>query len=323
MRRRTFLALTASIAAHRVHAQAEVPVVGFLSTGSPETFDRLRIAFLNGLKEVGFNPGRDANLEFRWADGDYNQMAVLAAELVQQRVNVIAATGGEVSALAAKAATSTIPVVFSIGSDPVQRGLVKSWNRPGGNMTGVVTVTFALDAKRLELLRTLLPKADVIGAIVNPARASAPEKIRELREAAAASKCQVVIVQAREEEEFEPAFAMLASKGAGGLMVTPDPFFFTRHRRLVELAAQHRIPAIYESRNFPAAGGLMSYGTSFTDAYRLVGAYVGRILKGEKPADLPVIQSTKFELVINLKVAAALGLDVPATILAQTDEVIE
>jgi putative ABC transport system substrate-binding protein len=280
-------------------------------------------AFLNGLREAGLEPGRDVQVEYEWAHGDYDRLPVLASALVGRNVSVIAATGGEVSALAAKAATSSIPVVFATGVDPVERGLVASVNRPEGNLTGVVQFTFALDAKRFGLLGELVPSAKTISALLNPARPSTASKRAELEEAAKRSERRLVLVEARRDEDFDEAFATLVKEGAGALLVASDPFFFDRRERIVALAAQHKIPAIYEWQDFPAVGGLMSYGTNLADGYRQVGLYVGRIVKGAKPADLPVIQSTTFELVINLKAANALGLNVPLTLLAQANEVIE
>jgi putative tryptophan/tyrosine transport system substrate-binding protein len=326
MRRRTFLLCLAARALGRGACAAEpgiLPLVGFLNSGSPESFAPMVSAFLDGLREVGLEPGRDVQLDYEWANGVYGRLPELASALAARNVTVIAATGGEVSALAAKAATSSIPVVFTTGVDPVERGLVTSVNRPEANLTGVVQFTFALDAKRFGLLGELMPSAKIVGALINPARPSADKKRADLEDAARKSERRLLIVEARQDADFEGAFATVMHRGAGALLVASDPFFFDRRERIVALAGKHRIPAIYEWRDFPQAGGLMSYGANLADGYRQVGVYVGRIVNGARPADLPVIQSTTFELVINMKVANALGLAVPLTLLAQATEVIE
>jgi putative ABC transport system substrate-binding protein len=294
-----------------------------MNSGSPEPLERLRKAFLAGLQEAGVTPDTDAEINYQWANGDYDRLRTLASELAARNVSAIAATGGEVSALAAKAATSSIPIVFITGVDPVERGLVESVSRPESNVTGIVQFTFALDAKRFGLLCELVPSAETVAVLLNPARPSFEGKRRELEDAAARSQRRLLSMEARRDEDFEQAFGLLAPQGAGALLVASDPFFFDRRHKLVALAAAHRIPAMYEWRDFPELGGLISYGTNLADGYRQVGLYVGRILKGAKPADLPVVQSTTFELVINLRAARALGVTVPLTLLAQADEVIE
>jgi putative ABC transport system substrate-binding protein len=327
MRRRTFVRLLGGAAAAWPLAaraqQPAMPLVGFLSGRSPGESADLVNAFRRGLGETGYVEGQNIAIEFRWADGHYDRLPGLAAELVVRRVAVIAATGGGVSGLAAKSVTTTIPIVFSSGGDAVGIGLVASFNRPGGNVTGVNLVFGALGAKRLEFLRELVPAATVIAMLVNPDYPSAPIEARDVETAGRNLGLKIGFFNARTESEIDLAFAGLAERKVGGLLVADDPFLQSQRDRLVRLAERQAVPAIYFSRDFADAGGLMSYGPSIVDAYRLVGVYTGRILKGEKPADLPVIQPTKFELVINLKTARALGLDVPPTLLALADEVIE
>jgi putative tryptophan/tyrosine transport system substrate-binding protein len=304
-------------------AQQAAPIVGFLSGRSADESAALVDAFRQGLRESGFPPGTNLAIEFRWADGQYDRLPALARELIDRRVAAIAAVGGSVSGLAAKAATSTIPIVFSSGGDAVKLGLVASLNRPGGNVTGINLVFGALGAKRLELLRQLIPAATTIAMLVNPSYPSAPIEVQDVESGARSLGVQVKVFNAVAAEEIEPAFTTLVAQNSGGLLVADDLFLQSKRDQLVALAARHRIPAIYFSRDFADAGGLMSYGPSIADAYRLVGVYVGRILKGEKPADLPVLQPTKFELVLNLKTAKALGLSIPDRLLALTDQVIE
>jgi putative ABC transport system substrate-binding protein len=302
--------------------QPAVPLVGFLNSASLESFsDRVR-AFRQGLSEIGYIEGRNVAIEFRWADGRYDRLPELAADLIRRQVMVIAA-GGPPAAHAAKLATSTIPVVFTTGDDPVKAGLVASFNRPGGNITGVHLFLAELEAKRLGLLRDLLPQLEVIAVLLNATSQSADIQSKGLQAAGRAAGLRIEIVNAGSEREIEAAFATLAQRQIGALIVGSDPFYFTQRARLAVLAAQYAIPAVYELREFPDAGGLMAYGTSITDGYRQAGAYVGRILKGEKPADMPVVQSTKFEFVINLKTAKALDLTFPPGLLAIADEVIE
>jgi putative ABC transport system substrate-binding protein len=280
-------------------------------------------AFHSGLREAGYIEGQNVAIVYRYADGQYDRLPMLAAELVRSQVMVLAATGGDPAVLAAKAATPTTPIVFTTGSDPVALGYVASLNRPGGNVTGAVLLTDDLGAKRLGLLRQLLPKLDAVGVLVNPTYPVASGQLKELQLAAASITVRLIVANASVERDFEPAFAQLLQQGAGAFLVAADPFFNSRRDQIVALATRHAIPAIYEWREYALAGGLMSYGTSLTDAYRQVGIYAGRILKGEKPADLPVIRTAKFEFVINLKTAKALSLDVPLDLIAGADEVIE
>jgi putative ABC transport system substrate-binding protein len=280
-------------------------------------------AFHSGLREAGYIEGQNVAIVYRYADGQYDRLPKLAAELVRSQVAVLASTGGDSSILAAKAATATIPIVFIIGSDPVALGYVASLDRPGGNVTGVTVLTSNLGAKRIGLLRELIPSADAIGVLVNPTYPVATGQLKEVQAAAASVDVRLIIANASTGRDFEPALALFVQQRASALIVSADPFFNSQRDRIVALAARHALPAIYEWREFTEAGGLMSYGTSITDAYRLAGIYAGRILKGEKPADLPVIQSSKFELVINLKTAKALGLNVPLGMSAAADEIIE
>jgi putative ABC transport system substrate-binding protein len=323
MNRREVITLFCGAATMPLSAWAQFSdqrVVGFLNGGSAEPYAPMVAAFLGGLNETGL---QDLAFRYRWADGDYARLPGLAADLVARKVDVIAASGGDVSALAAKAATTTIPIVFNIGGDPLQLGLVASLNRPGGNITGVVQFTFELATKRLEILRDLVPRADAVAALLNPTRPNAQDRLHEVQAAVRAYGKRLVALNAADENDIDAAFTTLAREGAGALLVGSDPFFFSRRRRLVELASSYAIPAIYDWRDYPAIGGLASYGTSLADAYRQVGVYVGRVLKGEKPADLPVVQSIRFEFVINLKTARTLGLEIPPVLLAQADEVIE
>jgi putative ABC transport system substrate-binding protein len=280
-------------------------------------------AFHSGLREAGYIEGQNVAIVYRYADGQYDRLPKLAAELVRSQVAVLASTGGDSSILAAKAATAKIPIVFIIGSDPVALGYVASLDRPGGNVTGVTVLTSNLGAKRIGLLRELIPSADAIGVLVNPTYPVATGQLKEVQAAAASVDVRLIIANASTGRDFEPAFALFVQQRASALIVSADPFFNSQRDRIVALAARHALPAIYEWREFTEAGGLMSYGTSITDAYRLAGIYAGRILKGETPADLPVIQSSKFELVINLKTAKALGLNVPLGMSAAADEIIE
>ncbi len=299
------------------------PVVGFLSGRSPDESAELVRAFRRGLSETGFTEGSNVTIEFRWADGHYDRLATLAAELVQHRVAAIAAVGGGVSGLAAKTVTSTIPIVFSSGGDAVKIGLVQSLNKPGGNVTGVNLIFGALGAKRLEYLRSLVPSAATLGILSNPDYPSAATEVRDVVAGAHDLGLAIKTADATAERDIEPAFAALAGQKVAGLIVADDPFLQSRRDQVVGLAARHRIPTVYFSRDFADAGGLMSYGPNIVDAYRLVGVYTGRVLKGEKPADLPVLQPAKFELVINLKTAKTLGVTIPTSLLATADDVIE
>jgi putative ABC transport system substrate-binding protein len=300
-----------------------MPVIGFLNGQSSETFPHLMAAFRQALKDAGYVEGRNVAIEFRFADGQTDRLLTLAGDLVRRRVALIVATGGAAAGLAASAATTTIPIVFASDSDPVTSGLVASLNRPGGNATGVYVFQQVLEGKRLALLRELVPAAPLIAVLLNPTNANFQTQLRGVQEAARTVGQQLNILSASTERDFDTAFANMSESRAGALLVGSDPFFNSRLDQVVALAARHVIPAIYEGRDFAVAGGLASYGTSLTDAYHQVGIYTGRILKGEKPADLPVVQSTKFEFVINLKTAKALGLDVPPGLSARADEIIE
>ena len=304
------------------HAQQPaMPVIGFLSGRSPGEAASAVAAFRLGLGDLGYIEGKNVTIEYRWADGQYDQLSALAADLVRLRVSVILAAGG--SPLPAKAATTTIPIVFTHSGDPVQEGLVASLNRPGGNATGVVFFSSVLGAKRLELLRQLMPKETTFGVLVNPNIPETKAERTAVQAAAQAIEQQVVILDVSTDRDIETAFATFVQRGVGALLGGAGPFLLSHRERIVALAARHAMPAIYSNREYVVAGGLMSYGTSITDGYRQAGIYAGRILKGEKPADLPIVQSTKFELVINLKTAKSLGLAVPQNLLVAADEVIE
>jgi putative ABC transport system substrate-binding protein len=323
--RRNFLTLLAGAAAWPLAAraqQAAVPTVGFLNSGSAGELMHLLAAFRSGLDSAGYRDGQNVEIAFGWADGQYERLPQLAADLMRRRVAVIVA-GGPPAAQAAKAATSSIPIVFTSGEDPVKSGLVASLNRPGGNITGVSVFTGVLGAKQLGLLRDLVPGAKTVGLLVNSDNPLTEAEVDDVKAAAALSGRAFALAHASKEAELEQAFGMLAAHPVEALIVGADPFMFARRERVVALAARHGLPAIYELREFAAAGGLISYGASLAEGYRQVGVYTGRILKGEKPSDLPVMQPTTFELVINLKTAKALGLEVPPTLLALADEVIE
>jgi putative ABC transport system substrate-binding protein len=327
MRRREFISLLGGLAAIPLTAraqQAAMPVIGFLNTTSPDGYtERLR-AFRQGLKESGYVEGENVAIEYRWAENQSERLAALAAELVSRHVAVIATTGGPASALAAKAATTTIPIVFIVSEDPARLGLVASLARPGGNLTGINLFIGELAAKRLALLRELVPAATRVALLVNPVNASITEStLREVEPAARAMSLQVQSFNASTSREIDAAFATIARERPDVLFVAADPFFINRRVQLANLASHHSISATYSAREIAEAGGLMSYGTSLTDAARQVGVYVGRILKGAKPADMPVVQAAKFELIINTQTARMLGLTVPQSLLARADEVIE
>jgi putative tryptophan/tyrosine transport system substrate-binding protein len=327
MKRRDFIAGFAGAAAWPLVTRAQqpgTPVIGFLASSSPDVYrnNYLR-AYRQGLSETGYVEGQNVAIEYSWAYNQYDRLPALAAELVRRRVAVIVANG-VYPARAAKAATATIPIVFQLGIDPVAIGLVASLNRPGGNVTGSTNITVSLAAKRLELVRQLLPAVSDIAVLVNPANRFATEaQSRDLQEAAQTLGLQLRFLNASTANELDTAFGTLVHERVGTLLLTDEPFFNTRVDQIVALAAQHAVPVIYTFREFTMAGGLISYASNISDSYRQIGIYTGRILKGEKPADLPVLQPTKFELIVNLKTAKALGLTIPETLLATADEVIE
>jgi putative ABC transport system substrate-binding protein len=324
--RRQFITLLGGAAAWPLAAraqQAAMPVIGFLNGSSPESLVNAVAAFRTGLSESGYVEGRNVAIEFRWAQGQYQRLPAMASELVDRKVAVIVAGGSVAAGFAAKAATTTIPIVFSSGTDPVKVGLVPSLNRPGGNLTGAFILTAELEAKRLQVLHDLVPTATVIAILANPNFPDAESQRRDLQAAARAIAQRLVFLDAASERDIDAAFASLVQQRASALLVASDPFLFSRRDQIVALAARHGVPAVYQWRDFAAAGGLMSYGTVLAELYRPMGIYVGRILKGAKPSDLPVQQSTKVELIINLKTAKALGLSVPISLIGRADEVIE
>jgi putative ABC transport system substrate-binding protein len=319
------MALGAAAAAWPLWARAQdaVPVIGFLNGQSAESYAHLVAAFHRGLKETGYVEGQNVRIEYRWGNGLDAPLPGLASDLVERRVAVIVCGGTPLATLAAKSATSTVPIVFTTGTDPMKLGLVDSFNQPGGNATGVSFLVNQLGGKRLELLHELLPKITTVAALVNPNHPNAESDLRDVQQAAQVFGIQLVTVNASTESEINSAFDTFVQQGAGALIINADPFFNSRRDQITALAASHAMPAMYELREFVQAGGLISYGTSVTDAYRQAGVYAGRILRGEKPADLPVVQPTKFELAINLKAASMLGVTVPQTLLIAADEVIE
>jgi putative ABC transport system substrate-binding protein len=304
--------------------QTAMPVIGFLQIGSVDDAPHFLATFHQGLKEAGFVDGQNVVIEYRWADGQFDRLPAMAADLVSRRVAVIVAGGGSGGALSARAATATVPIVFNIGIDPVTLGLVTSLNRPGGNATGINTFITELAAKRLGLLRELVPAATRVAVLVNPANArNAETTLRDVEAAARAMGVQIQVLKASTSREIDAAFATFLREPPDALFVVGDPLLNSRRVQLVHLATLHKVPATYSQRQYPEIGGLMSYGSNTTDAFRQVGGYVGRILKGATPADLPVVQASKFELVINAQTARMLGLTVPPMLLAQADEVIE
>ncbi len=327
MKRREFITLLGGAAVgwplNARAQQASIPVIGFLNSGSADVYPDRIVAFRAGLNEVGYIEGQNLTVEYRWGLGQYDRLPAMAAEFVRRPVSVLVATGGEPAALAAKAATSSIPIVFAIGGDPVTLGLVANYNRPGGNATGVTILTSTLEAKRLGLLREVVPQAAAIGALLNPNTPSYDSQLRDLQEAARAIGLPLQALRANTDEDIEAAFETASQQRVGALTVAGAPFFDTRRDRIVSLAARYSLPAIYQFREFAKAGGLMTYGVYIPDIYRHVGVYTGRILKGDKAADLPVVQPTKFELVINLKTAKSLGVKISDNLLSLADEVIE
>jgi putative ABC transport system substrate-binding protein len=329
MKRRDFIALLGGAAAspllspRAAHAQQPMPVVGILRSGSPDVIAEQRIqVFRRGLSERGYVEGQNVALEFRWAEDKFDRLPEMATDLVRRRVSVIAVTGVP-AVMAAKAATTTIPIVFNFGGDPVKLGLVASLARPGGNITGITTLGLELEPKRLELMRELIPAASTMALLVNPATPNAEIITREVQAAANTLGLQLHVLHARTERDVDTVFATFSQLRAGALVVGNDGLFINRPEQMGALALRHAVPAIFQFRQFAAAGGLMSYGGSLTDQDRQIGVYVGRILKGEKPADLPVEQATAVELIVNLKAAKALGITVPNSLLGRADEVIE
>jgi putative ABC transport system substrate-binding protein len=324
--RREFITLIGAATAWPFAARAQQPamqVIGLLSTRSPDESAHLVAAFRRGLGQNGYVEGQNLTVEYRWALGQYDRLPALAAELVGRPVTVLVSTGGEPSALAAKAATVTIPIVSTFTADPVERGLVASLNQPGGNVTGINLLTATIEAKRLGLLRDLVPQATTVGVLLNPNFPPAASQLRDAQEAVRTIGLELHVLRASTDREIDTAFASIAQQRIPALVVASDPFFITRRDKIVALATHHAVPAMYNIREYPMAGGLMSYGIDLTEAYRQVGVYAGRILKGAKPADLPVIQPTKFEFVINLKAAKVLGVKFSDNLLSLADEVIE
>ncbi len=326
MRRREFIGLVGGAAAWPLVGraqQATPPVIGWMSARSPEDSAHLLAAFREGLGTIGFIEGQNVLFEFRWARGQYDQLPALASDLVSRGVAVICALGGDVSGLAAQKATATIPIVFGMGGDPIELGLVKSFNRPGGNLTGFTLLTAEMEPKRLGILHELVPRASLIGAFVNPNFPPAARQLKEIEAAAGRFGQKVFVVKVSNDSELDAAFGLLLQQRIEAVLVAADPYFDSRRERFIAFAAERHLPAMYQFREFAVAGGLVSYGPSITESYKQAGGYAGRIIRGAKPADLAVLQPTKFELVINLKTASALNLVVPNSMLLLADEVIE
>jgi ABC-type uncharacterized transport system substrate-binding protein len=326
MKRRKFITLLGGAVAWPLAARAQqtaMPVIGYLSARSQDDTSHLIAAFQRGLAENGYVEGQNVTIEYRFALGQYDRLPAMAAEFVQRPVAVIATTGGEPTALAAKAATSTIPIVFAVGSDPVKQGLAASFNRPGGNATGIALLTNQLEPKRLGLLRELVPHANTVGLLLNPSFPAAENQLSDMQDAAHAMNLPIHVLRANTDREVNAAFETITQQRIPALVVAASPFFDTRRNTLVKLAERSAVPTIYHFREFADAGGLMSYGINFSDAYRQVGVYIGQVLRGAKPGDLPIVQPTKFEFVINVKTAKALGLKISDNLLSLADEVIE
>jgi ABC-type uncharacterized transport system substrate-binding protein len=326
MRRRDFIRLVGGATAacpFGARGQQPLPVVGFINAASAKSYERQLAAFLKGLGETGYVVGQNVTIEYRWADGQNDRLPAIVAELVRRQVAVIAATSTP-AAIAAKEANTAIPIIFETGSDPIRLGLIPSLNRPGGNVTGVTNLNFEIAPKRLQLLHELVPAASVMALLTNPANpALAQTATKEVQAAAHTLGLELHVLNAGTEHDIDEAFAKLTQIRAGGLVIGPDTFFNSRIEQLAALALHHSMPAVYEWREFAVAGGLLSYGSAIADSYRLAGNYIGRVLKGDKPADLPVQQVTRFEMFINLKTAKALGVDVPNTLIGRADELIE
>ncbi|HAP46737.1 MAG TPA: ABC transporter substrate-binding protein [Afipia sp.] len=324
IRRRDFIALVGSTIAWTVPASAQtMPVIGYLGSETPQRYGSRLTAFRKGLAEIGYAEGRNVTIEFRWAEGQYSRLPALAADLATRKVNLIVAAGGAEVALAAKSATTTIPIVFEMGGDPIALGVVGSMSRPGGNLTGVSSQSVEVSRKRLEFMHEVRPSTNVFGVAINPTSPTSDMQLKNLRTAAESLGLELIVMKTSAEQEFDGMFAAVREARAGGLVFSSDPYFAYRSELLALLATRHAVPAMTQSRDFPLAGGLMSYGGDFSQSHRHTGMYAGRILKGEKPSDLPVQRVTKLELFINLMAAKALGISFPSSLLSSADEVIE